>query len=96
MADFSSSILMFSEHPAVGAGPAGRATSSSGVSGNAGWDGSGGMDQITVTLTEGGSIRFHPAASQQHYGVRMFTCRQQQACNYTLRSSNYPAIKYIL
>ncbi|XP_078136695.1 uncharacterized protein LOC144537124 isoform X1 [Sander vitreus] len=39
-----------SEHPAVGGGPAGKATSSSVVSGNGNWDGAGtgGMDQITV------------------------------------------------
>ncbi|XP_038561620.1 zinc finger protein 260-like isoform X1 [Micropterus salmoides] len=67
MADFSSSILMFSEHPAVGAGPAGRATSSSGVSGNAGWDGSGGMDQITVVRIDD----THIAEEQSHVGVKV-------------------------
>ncbi|XP_034717602.1 zinc finger protein 205 isoform X1 [Etheostoma cragini] len=57
MADSSSSILTSSERPAVGGGTAGKATSSSVVSGNGNWDGAGGMDQITVVRIDDTHIK---------------------------------------
>lgn len=62
MADFSSRIMTSSEHLAVGGGPAGKATSSSVVSGNGNWDGAGGMDQITVVRIDD----THIAEEQSH------------------------------
>ncbi|XP_044031967.1 zinc finger protein 350 [Siniperca chuatsi] len=67
MADFSSRIMMSSEHMAVGGGPAGKATSSSVVSGNGNWDGAGGMDQITVVRIDD----THIAEEQSHVGGKV-------------------------
>ncbi|KAL7373732.1 hypothetical protein ABVT39_013486 [Epinephelus coioides] len=48
MADFSSRIMMSSEHPTIGGGPAGKAILSSAVSGSGNRDVADGMDQISV------------------------------------------------
>nr|XP_046227617.1 zinc finger protein 567 isoform X2 [Scatophagus argus] len=64
MADFSSRVLTSTEHLPVGGSAAGKATSSSVVSGNGNWDGAGGMDQITVVRIDD----THIAEERSHVG----------------------------
>ncbi|XP_039983453.1 zinc finger protein 652-A [Xiphias gladius] len=67
MADFSSRVMTSSEHPAVGGGALGKATSSAVVAGNGNWDGAGGMDGITVVRIDD----THIAEEQSHVGGKV-------------------------
>lgn len=62
MADSSSRIMTSSGHLVVGGGAAGKATSSSMLSGHGNWEVAGGMDQITVVRIDD----THIAEEQSH------------------------------